>query len=111
MRKHGIVPRLQTLPAAQIDALVHWLSEENLTLEQARKRLKAEFGVSTGTSALSNFWHQVCVPRRFAKMREDERLRQEAEVGGKVLLRIEVRTEGQNGLSIVVTGGGAKVAE
>ena len=107
-RKSGIIPRLQQMPPAHVDALVRWLAEDKLTYDQARQKLKAEFGVETSNSALSTFWHQVVAPRQWAHLVNAERAK--AFVGeSKIILEIQVRAEADNTLRITVSGPGAAV--
>lgn len=108
MKKPGIIPRLQLLPPNQIDMLVRWLTEEGLTYAQARKRLLAEFNVQTSCAALSQFWHQVCEPRRFAQLRLAERAQAAAASGNKLLLQIEIYADAENKFRIRVSGPSAE---
>lgn len=100
------MPRLQQMQPGQIDSLVRWLVEEKLTYAQARSRLKAEFGVAVTLTAISHFWHEVVLPRRFSEAAAIERAK--AFVGaGRLLLEIQVRAEADNTLRITVSGGTA----
>lgn len=104
MHKPGIVPRLQSLPLDQREALIKWLVEENLAYDKARARLKTEFGVQTSKSALSNFWTQVCEPRRFTDVMRAERERSTTVRPGRLILEIQMRVNSDNTLSISVSG-------
>lgn len=60
---------LKNLPPAQQDALFAWLTAENITYAEARKRLAEQFSVRTSPAALSAYYSSVVVPRKYAEAR------------------------------------------
>ena len=61
--------KLKSMPQAQQDALCEWLTVENVTYSEARKRLKAQFAVSTSLASLSDYYSSVAVPWKYARAR------------------------------------------
>ena len=107
MPKPAKIPALLQLPAAQRDALAAWLMDENLTYDQARKRLAVEFDIRKASdAALSVFWARVCEPLVWARQRRSETEARE----GRVLLHITVRATRDNTLEITVGGPAAETS-
>jgi hypothetical protein len=62
--------KLLSLPPHYREALIRWLTEENLSYADARDRLKKEYSVSTSTGALSQFYATQCFSLRYSQARE-----------------------------------------
>lgn len=62
--------KLLGLPPHYKEALIRWLTEENLSYVDARARLKKEFSVSTSLAALSQFYTTQCFSLRYSQARE-----------------------------------------
>ena len=62
MKSNGQKSKLNSLPPAQRDQLIHWLCVEEISYQTALLRLKKEFGVSSSTGSLSKFWQEVAAP-------------------------------------------------
>ena len=58
---------LNDLPPERLQMLKGWLTEDKLTYDRVRERLKTEFGVSVCTSTISDFWKNHCAPARAAQ--------------------------------------------
>lgn len=100
-QKPAKIPLLQQLPAVQFETLIHWLIAENMPYKKARRRLAAEFGVSTTESGLCKFWQQVCIPRINAPQRT---MPLHVGIQGRTLVEIQVRLMPDNTLGIVLNG-------
>jgi len=62
--------KLDSLPTKQKDELARWLTEENVSYEEARKRVGARFGVLVSSdSTFSDFYHSVALPWKYARSR------------------------------------------
>jgi len=62
--------KLKSLPPHQRDTLIRWLTEENLSYDQARERLYQDFSIKTSTGALSQFYASSCFTLRYSQARE-----------------------------------------
>jgi hypothetical protein len=62
--------KLDSLPPKQREELSRWLTEENVSYEEARKRVGARFGVLVSSdSTFSDFYHSVALPWKYARAR------------------------------------------
>jgi hypothetical protein len=61
--------KLKSMPQEQQDALCEWLTMENVTYSEARKRLASRFSVSTSLASLSDYYSSVAVPWKYARAR------------------------------------------
>lgn len=61
--------KLKSMPQAQQDLLCEWLTVENVTYAEARKRLAAQFSVKTSLASLSDYYSSVAVPWKYARAR------------------------------------------
>jgi len=68
-RKPNSNAKLRNLPPEQKTALTDWLVDEGISYAEAKDRLKEEFGISTSTGALSNFWDKECFTLKFRRAR------------------------------------------
>ncbi len=57
------------MPREEQDALCEWLTVENVTYTEARKRLIERFEVSTNSASLSEYYSSVAVPWKYARAR------------------------------------------
>jgi hypothetical protein len=62
--------KLLGMPPHYKEALIRWLTEDNLSYVDARARLKEEFSVSTSLAALSQFYTSQCFSLRYSQARE-----------------------------------------
>ena len=59
--------KLKSMPQEWQDDLCSWLTIENITYADARKRLIEKYEVSTSPSALSDYYSSVAVPWKYAR--------------------------------------------
>lgn len=60
--------KLDGLPQAQKDELCRWLTQENVSYEEARARVGQRFGVLVSSdSTFSDFYHSVALPWNYAQ--------------------------------------------
>jgi HJR/Mrr/RecB family endonuclease len=84
MKKPRSDSKLKSLPPQQRETLVRWLAEENIAYDEARERLRREFGVKTSTGALVNFYATCCWKRSSEHAREfSEQVTEAAKSGGE----------------------------
>lgn len=69
-RKPRSDSKLDSLPEEQREALRSWLTEDNLSYEQAQAKLKQEFAVSTSISSLQSFWRRRCFRVRASEAKD-----------------------------------------
>lgn len=62
--------KLLGMPPHYREALIRWLTEDNLSYAEARDRLKKEYSVSTSTGALSQFYATQCFSLRYSQAKE-----------------------------------------
>jgi hypothetical protein len=62
--------KLNALPPKKREALIRWLTEENLGYDMVRDRLWQEFKVRTSIGALSQFYATQCFSLRYSQARE-----------------------------------------
>jgi hypothetical protein len=62
--------KLLSMPPHYKEALIRWLTEDNLSYAEAKARLKEEYSVNTSTGALSQFYATQCFSLRYSQARE-----------------------------------------
>lgn len=62
--------KLLGMPPHYQQALIRWLTEDNMSYVEARARLKEEYSVSTSLAALSQFYTTQCFSLRYSQARE-----------------------------------------
>ncbi len=83
MKKPRSNSKLDQLPPNQREMLIRWLTEENVSYDDAKKRLKEDFNVSTSLGALSRFYATKCFLMRAGEARAfAELVTQQAKEGG-----------------------------
>lgn len=84
MKKPRSDAKLKSLPPEQREVLVRWLAEENISYDEAKERLRREYGVRTSTGALVNFYATCCWKRSSEHAREfSEQVREAAKATGE----------------------------
>lgn len=71
--------KLDSLPANQKQALEQWLFEENISLDEAQKRVWQDFNVRCSTASLSGFYQRVSQRRLLERITENARKATEIE--------------------------------
>jgi hypothetical protein len=62
--------KLDSLSPKQKEELNRWLTEENVSYEEARQRVGARFGVLVSSdSTFSDYYHSVALPWKYARSR------------------------------------------
>jgi hypothetical protein len=69
MSKPRADSKLKSMPREWQDQLCEWLTVENVTYQEARKRLIERYEVSSSQAALSEFYSSVAVPWKYARAR------------------------------------------
>jgi hypothetical protein len=54
--------KLRALTPTQVKWLRRWLIRDKLTYDQARAKLREQFGISLSTGTMSRFWCTYCQP-------------------------------------------------
>jgi hypothetical protein len=70
LRKPVPQPQLDRMPEKQRETLLKWLTEDALTYDEARKKLRTEFGVRVSPTTITVFWQRYCVPRLLRRSHE-----------------------------------------
>lgn len=69
MSKPRADSKLKSMPREWQDTLCEWLTVENVTYSEARKRLIERFEVSSSQAALSEYYSSAAVPWKYARAR------------------------------------------
>lgn len=67
MKKPRADSKLDALTPEQKEQLAEWLTVENLSYTKAKGRVRAKFGVSTSTAALSGFYSRFAAPWKYLR--------------------------------------------
>jgi hypothetical protein len=67
MKKPRSDSKLDALPPEQQEQLAEWLTIENVSYAEARKRVRQRFGVSTSAAALQGFYSRFAAPWKYLR--------------------------------------------